>query len=132
VASDPGTDTAWGMNWFMAAIGAVFLVMGARHWHERPRRGEAASTPKWMASITSVPPGRAFVLGTALSGANPKNLALARIVADFRAFTTTRGTGASRSRASGGPGGVSLKSSCGRTARRTVGRSMDVQRYRSR
>ena len=32
--------------------------------------------PKWMNAIDKVDPRRAFVLGIALSGANPKNLAL--------------------------------------------------------
>jgi hypothetical protein len=75
-ASDPGSDTATGVNWLMAAIGLAFLVMAAQQWRKRPKSGAAPTMPSWMASISSVTPSRAFGLGAALSGANPKNLAL--------------------------------------------------------
>jgi threonine/homoserine/homoserine lactone efflux protein len=75
-ASDPGSDAATGVNWFMAGIGFLFLVMAARQWRKRPKRGETPEMPSWMASINSVSPMKAVLLGAALSGANPKNLAL--------------------------------------------------------
>lgn len=75
-ASDPGSDTATGINWFMAGIGLLFLVMAAQQWKKRPKRGETPEMPGWMASINSVSPAKAVLLGMALSGANPKNLAL--------------------------------------------------------
>ena len=75
-ASDPGTDVATGVSWAMAGIGLLFLVMAARLWRKRPKPGEAAAMPGWMASIDSISPMRALVLGVALSAANPKNLAL--------------------------------------------------------
>lgn len=75
-ASDPGSDAATGVNWFMAGIGLLFLVMAARKWKQRPKRGETPAMPAWMASISSVSPLRAVLLGATLSGANPKNLAL--------------------------------------------------------
>jgi threonine/homoserine/homoserine lactone efflux protein len=74
--SDPGSDTATGVNWLMAAIGVAFLAMAAQQWRKRPKSGEAPPMPSWMASISSVTPLRALGLGAALSGANPKNLAL--------------------------------------------------------
>jgi threonine/homoserine/homoserine lactone efflux protein len=60
----------------MAAIGVLFLVMAVRQWRKRPRHGEAPEMPGWMATIDSVSPPKALVLGLALSAANPKNLAL--------------------------------------------------------
>jgi threonine/homoserine/homoserine lactone efflux protein len=57
-------------------FGAVLLVMGGRQWTKRTRRGEEPQTPGWMATIDGFTPGRALVLGLALSGANPKNLIL--------------------------------------------------------
>lgn len=75
-ASNPDSDTATGVNWGLAAIGVLFLVMAARQWKKRPKAGEAAEMPPWMATMGSIAPGRAFVLGIALSAANPKNLAL--------------------------------------------------------
>ncbi len=64
------------MNWGLAVIGVLFLVLAARQWHKRPKAGEPAAMPAWMASVDSINPGKAFVLGAALSAANPKNLAL--------------------------------------------------------
>ena len=39
------------------------------------------ATPSWMATLGSVSPARAVALGAALSGLNPKNLALAATAA---------------------------------------------------
>jgi hypothetical protein len=75
-ASDPGSDAATGINWVMAGIGLAFLVMAAQQWKKRPKRGETAAMPAWMTSISSISATKALGLGAALSGANPKNLAL--------------------------------------------------------
>ena len=75
-ASDPGSDAATGISRVMAGIGLLFLVMAARLWRKRPKPGEAAAMPSWMASINGISPMRAIGLGIALSAANPKNLAL--------------------------------------------------------
>jgi len=75
-ASKPGSDTATGVKWFDVFIGAVFLIMAARQWRGRPRKGEEATMPKWMASIDRFGAGKSGALGVLLSGVNPKNLAL--------------------------------------------------------
>jgi threonine/homoserine/homoserine lactone efflux protein len=75
-ASDPASDTAHAVNWGKVGLGALFLAMAARQWRKRPKEGEETEMPKWMAGVDSMTPGRALVLGAALSGANPKNLAL--------------------------------------------------------
>jgi threonine/homoserine/homoserine lactone efflux protein len=75
-ASDPDSGTATGVNWVRAGIGVLFLVMAARQWRKRPAAGETPEMPRWMATIDDVSPVKALVLGAALSGANPKNLAL--------------------------------------------------------
>jgi threonine/homoserine/homoserine lactone efflux protein len=67
---DPGVD------WLKVAIGLLFLLMAAKQWQKRPQEGQEPETPGWMATIDSATPVRAAVLGAALSGANPKNLAL--------------------------------------------------------
>lgn len=51
-------------------------MMGANQWKKRPRDGQRPETPKWMATIDTATPPKAALLGAALSGANPKNLAL--------------------------------------------------------
>lgn len=75
-ASDPGSDPAAGINWLMAGVGVLFLAMAVQQWRKRPTRGETPEMPTWTASVSSITPGRAALLGAALSGANPKNLAL--------------------------------------------------------
>jgi len=50
--------------------------MAAKQWKQRPKPGEEPRTPGWMATVDRATPARAALLGAALSGANPKNLAL--------------------------------------------------------
>jgi threonine/homoserine/homoserine lactone efflux protein len=57
--------------------GAAMIGLAARKWHERRRREGDPELPKWMSSLTSMVPGRAFVLGLTLAAVNPKNLVLA-------------------------------------------------------
>ena len=73
--SDSDSDDP-GLDWLKIAIGVLFLVMAAKQWAKRPRPGEVPEAPSWMATVDSATPARAALLGAALSGANPKNLAL--------------------------------------------------------
>jgi threonine/homoserine/homoserine lactone efflux protein len=73
-ATSSGEDT--GINWFKVAVGILFLVMAAKEWTKRPKPGREPEQPGWMATIDSATTARAAALGAALSGANPKNLAL--------------------------------------------------------
>ncbi len=75
-AAEPGSDGATGVNWGMAAIGALFVGMAARLWKKRPKAGETAEMPGWMATINSLSLLKMALLGAALAAANPKNLAL--------------------------------------------------------
>jgi threonine/homoserine/homoserine lactone efflux protein len=75
-ADDPDSAAATGINWFQVAIGVLFLVMAARQWRRRPRRGEEPEMPRWMSVIDSFSAAKALGLGALLSGVNPKNLAL--------------------------------------------------------
>ena len=73
--SDADSDDP-GLDWVKIALGTLFLLMAAREWTKRPKEGEEPETPSWMATVDSASPARAALLGAALSGANPKNLAL--------------------------------------------------------
>ena len=73
--SDPDGDDP-GISWLKVAIGILFLAMAAKQWGKRPKDGQAPEMPGWMATIDAATPARAAALGAALSGANPKNLAL--------------------------------------------------------
>jgi len=72
---DPDGDDP-GVDWLKIAIGILFLLMAAKQWTKRPKEGEEPEMPAWMATIDTATPPRAALLGAALSGANPKNLAL--------------------------------------------------------
>ncbi len=70
------SNTETGIEWFKVAMGVLFFIMAAKQWRKRPKAGQSPEMPKWMSTIDSVTPPRATWLGAALSGANPKNLAL--------------------------------------------------------
>ncbi len=75
-ADDPDSSTSTGVYWLEVVIGVVFLAMAAKQWQGRPKKGEEPEMPKWMSTVDSFTSGKSLVLGAALSGANPKNLAL--------------------------------------------------------
>lgn len=72
--ADSGSSTA--VDWIKLGLGALFLVMAFGQWRSRPAPGATAAMPKWMSAIDSFTPAKSFGLGAALSGINPKNLAL--------------------------------------------------------
>ena len=57
-------------------IGALFVLLGIKQWRDRPRGEEEPTLPKWMASVDSFTPPKAFGLAVLLSSVNPKNLGL--------------------------------------------------------
>ena len=58
-------------------LGAGLLLLALRQWRSRPKAGEDAALPKWMAAIDSMTAVRGLVLGFLLSAVNPKNLLMA-------------------------------------------------------
>lgn len=77
VSSGPDdSTTSSGVDWLPLLLGLLFLVMAARQWKKRPAEGEEAVLPDWMTSVDHFTAGKSLGLGLALSGANPKNLAL--------------------------------------------------------
>jgi threonine/homoserine/homoserine lactone efflux protein len=73
IDTDSSSDTTY---WIKLALGLLFLLLGANTFRKRPRSGEPAPPPKWMASLDRTTPVVAFGLGALLSALNPKNLAL--------------------------------------------------------
>ena len=63
-------------SWVKLVLGLLFLLLALRTWRHRPRTGETAEPPAWMAKLDTISPVAALGLGAALSGVNPKNLAL--------------------------------------------------------
>lgn len=65
------------MGTIQLIVGALLLLMAVKQWRGRPRAGEDAELPKWMAAIDTMKPGAALGLALLLSAVNPKNLLLA-------------------------------------------------------
>lgn len=74
-ADDPGGSE--GVAWARLLLGVVLLAAAARKWRGRPPEGVEPPAPAWMGRLAGMGPRQALVLGLALGGANPKNLALA-------------------------------------------------------
>jgi threonine/homoserine/homoserine lactone efflux protein len=66
----PSTTSAW----IKIGLGVLLLVLAVHQWRGRPRPGQAAELPKWMAAIESFTFVKAAGLGFLLSAVNPKNL----------------------------------------------------------
>ena len=62
-------------------LGVLLLLLAVRQWRSRPGPGEQAPAPKWMAALDSFTPVKSLGLGAAMSGVNPKNLALSAAAA---------------------------------------------------
>ncbi|MFF3841544.1 GAP family protein [Streptomyces sp. NPDC001930] len=75
-ADDPESTSSAVADWLRVAAGAALIVLGVRKWSLRPRDGEEADEPGWMASLGEATAGRSLTLGVLLSGANPKNFVL--------------------------------------------------------
>ena len=75
-ASDSDSAAATGVEWGKLLLGVLFLALASRQWRGRPKKGETATMPTWMATIDTFTPVKSLVLGATLSGVNPKNLAL--------------------------------------------------------
>ncbi len=75
-ADDPDSGASTAVDVVKLLFGALFLLLALHQWRTRPAPGTEAALPKWMAAIDSFTPAKSFGLGAALSGANPKNLAL--------------------------------------------------------
>jgi threonine/homoserine/homoserine lactone efflux protein len=75
-AADPD-DSAPISGVIKIVVGVALLFLAARQWRSRPKPGEEATLPKWMAAIDEMTAGRGFVLGFLLSAVNPKNLLMA-------------------------------------------------------
>jgi threonine/homoserine/homoserine lactone efflux protein len=80
VADSAGADSGQPSNLaslIKLGLGVLLIVLAWRQWQGRPRHGEEGPQPAWMATIDTMEPTRAALLGAILSGVNPKNLALA-------------------------------------------------------
>lgn len=75
-ADDPDSGASTSVDVIKLLLGVLFLFLALKQWRDRPQPGVTPTMPKWMAAIDSFTPGKSFGFGAALSGVNPKNLAL--------------------------------------------------------
>jgi threonine/homoserine/homoserine lactone efflux protein len=74
-ANDAGEPATW-VAWTMLVLGVLLLLVAVRQWRGRPQGDDVAALPKWMQTIDTFKPARAFAIAIALAGINPKNLLL--------------------------------------------------------
>ncbi len=75
-ASDPDSAPSTAVGVVRVLLGLLLFGLAAKTWRQRPRPGEETPMPSWMASLDDASAGRTLVLGAALSGLNPKIMAL--------------------------------------------------------
>ena len=63
------------------ALGLVLFFLAWRGFRSRPKPGEEAPLPKWMAALDRFTPGRSLAVGALFGGVKPKNLILAAAAA---------------------------------------------------
>ena len=78
-SDDSGESTASGV--VKLGLGLLLLLLALRNWRSRPRAGEDAEMPGWMATIDDFGAGKSAGIALILSGVNPKNLALTVVAA---------------------------------------------------
>lgn len=64
------------VSWGKIALGVLLLSFARRSWRKRPAPAEEPELPKWLATVESVSPVKAFGLAVVLAAVNPKNLIL--------------------------------------------------------
>ena len=64
------------VSWGKIVLGVVLLAFARRNWRRRPGPGDQPEMPKWLATVESTSPLKAFGLAVALAAINPKNLIL--------------------------------------------------------
>ena len=75
-ASSSGSPATW-VSWVKVVLGLLLLLVAARQFRARPKDGDQAALPKWMAKVDDITPLYACGLAALLAGVNPKNLLLA-------------------------------------------------------
>lgn len=73
-SSDSSASNA--VNLVKVLLGLLLVALAKKNWDKRPQPGEEPQLPKWMDALATFDAGRSFLTGAALSGINPKNLAL--------------------------------------------------------
>ena len=71
-ASNSGQPATW-LSILKLCLGALLLLVAGKQWRGRPRAGENAQLPKWMAAIDRFGAVKALGMGVLLADVDPKN-----------------------------------------------------------
>jgi Sap, sulfolipid-1-addressing protein len=74
VATSTAADDS--VSWGKIVLGVALLALARRNWRKRPAPGAEPELPKWLATVESLSPVKAFGLAVVLAAVNPKNLIL--------------------------------------------------------
>ncbi len=55
------------------ALGVLLVFFAIKQWKSRPKKGQSAKMPKWMSTVVSFSPIKAFAIGFLLATVNFKN-----------------------------------------------------------
>ena len=64
------------VSWGKIVLGVALLGLARRNWRKRPGPDQAPEMPRWLATVESATPAKAFGLAVVLAAVNPKNLIL--------------------------------------------------------
>lgn len=78
----------------LIVVGALLIIVAAAKWLRRPRGDAPPTLPEWTGRLPRISTPGALVLGTKLSGANPKHIVLMVAAAALIAEHGLRGGGA--------------------------------------
>ena len=74
IGGDTDSGPSTGAAWVQVVLGVLLLAIAVKQWRGRPRPGQVAQLPKWMAAIEDFNAVKALGLGFLLAAVNPKNL----------------------------------------------------------
>jgi hypothetical protein len=64
------------VSWGKIVLGVALLALARRNWRKRPGPGDEPEMPRWLETVESMSPAKAFGLAVVLAAVNPKNLIL--------------------------------------------------------
>lgn len=73
---DDNSEPSASGGWVEIGLGLAMIALAVQQWSGRPREGEEAETPGWLAAIDKMSTVKIGAVGVALAVANVKNLPL--------------------------------------------------------